>query len=173
MALIVEDGSRPAGANSYISAADATTYINTYCDNSNWPTDQPSQEAALLIACQALELNWADKYTSIRTLGTQSLLWPRYPFYDTNAVFIGQTTIPTQLMIAQAELALLQQGGTDLFPNESNLPNQTQALVKIGGDRGIEIDNRFMAGTSFSFFKKIDVILNPILKPKNATRIVR
>lgn len=171
--LIVEDGSKPVGANSYLSVEDATNYINMFADNSAWPDDQPSQEQALIVACQALELNWGPQYASMRIVGTQSLLWPRYNFYDRNMRFVAMDAIPPEIKQAQAELALAYCNGEDLFPNDSLIPNTTMTRVRVGGQQGIEQESQYVAGTKFSYFKKIDAILRPVVRGKQATRLTR
>lgn len=175
MALIVENGTQPAGANSYISAADATTYITNYnpAGLDVWPSDQPSQEAALIQGCQALELLYGPQYESFRILGNQTLLWPRYTFYDKNVVLWTNNAIPPQLGQAQAELAVAILNGTDPFPSEIAQANIKEQWDRIGGNSGVESRIQFFGIHDYALFRKVDNILWPILKQKCSNRMSR
>lgn len=172
MSLIVENGSKPAGANSYISAADATAYLTTYnpAGLDAWPSDQPSQEQALIAACQAMEMIYAQQYDSFRILSPQSLLWPRYPFYDKNARLINATDIPYQLGWAQTEMAVLYLNGYDMFPNEIAQGSVIEQWDRIDT---IQTRTRYKDHRDYKLFPKIDLILDPILKQKYANKMSR
>jgi len=162
MALIVEDGTKVAGANSYISAADATTYHATY-GNTDWPTDVPTQEQALIIATQACDALWGAQYESFRLQGTQNLLWPRYQYYDRYLQLRPQTQIPTELKNAVCEMALLYCNGTDLFPQEFKEANLISESTKIGD---IQINNTYLKPTNYTIFRKVELLMYPILRNK-------
>ena len=170
MALVVETGTGLVNANSYISAADATLYIQTYTDGGAWSDDVTEQEKALLMAGQALDLNWGKRFTSFRVIGHQSMLWPRYSFYDADGQLVLNNSIPACLGKAQAELALMYMAGVDLFPNEPRTGQVSQERTKVDV---VETHVWYSGSADFSLFKKVDLILRPILKSKTATRMVR
>lgn len=165
MALVLEDGSQVVNSNSYISAADATTYISNYNPSGLdvWPTDQPSQEAALLIAAQALEIIYAERYISERLFGLQNMLWPRYTFWDRNNKLVQMNTIPKELGYAQAELAILSLQGVDLFPNMIDEGYVIEDFTKVDS---IETRKRYKTKRDYIQFPKVDLVLRAILKPK-------
>lgn len=78
IALIVEDGTGTvAGANTYVSADDATTYWANRA-NTVWAAASSDQQAAALIqATQYLDARYT--YKGIQLLSTQPLVWPRKP----------------------------------------------------------------------------------------------
>lgn len=105
MALIVEDGSGVAGANSYVTLAEADTYcLARYY--SSWATlTDPDKEYATLRAMTFIECqNWkgykADK--------DNVLEWPRTYVYDKNDYAIEDDEIPINLKYALIEAAYLE-----------------------------------------------------------------
>lgn len=112
-----------ASANSYVTQAEATTYLGDRLNSSAW-TDAPSddKDRALIEAAREMQLL---PWDGARTDGTQALAWPRdyvpdpdtpladpaqdYPYY-------ANTVIPQRVKDAQCELALefLKAGTTDL-----------------------------------------------------------
>lgn len=128
MALTVEDGTQIAAAESYISAADATTY-HTANGNSAWTGTDAVKEAALRRACRYLDGEYRQRWKGQKVYPlTQVLEWPRVgvsvidgpqqyydvppSFYDSAySGFLAITTIPQRLKDAQCELALLALAG--------------------------------------------------------------
>ena len=102
MALVVEDGTVVAGANSYISVADATDYL-TQRGYTIWtPLLEGEKEQALVRATDYLATyTWRGN----RVSADQLLDWPR-----SGAVMYGfdvaETVIPLALKNACAELAI-------------------------------------------------------------------
>ena len=104
MALIVEDGSIVAGANSYLSVADFETYwTNRNVDLSTFTTAE--KEAALIIATQFIDYNNFKGYT-VEEL--QPLQWPRSYVVNRNGYSIESDTIPQAIKDATAEYAYRQ-----------------------------------------------------------------
>lgn len=119
MALIVEDGTVVAGAESYISVADANTY-HTDRGNTAWTGSDAVKEAALRKATEYMVQVYRLRWKGYRVSGTQALDWPRsmverddYAFTTLN----GQTVIggdyyypnddvPIEVARSCAELAL-------------------------------------------------------------------
>lgn len=104
MPIIVEDGTFPEGANSYISETD----FDTYCDDrAITPTEGADAEAALIRASVALDGAYRAKYSGYRTLGReQGLEWPRTAAYDYEGMLIGDDEVPQEVRDATCELAL-------------------------------------------------------------------
>lgn len=138
MALIVEDGSIVANANSYNSLANADAYF-ALVNNTTWanydPTDQktPFLVAATRYMQQAFRRRWA----GYRFSNSQILDWPRFnvPKFDVGAGYgyspnyYSTTEIPVEVKSAQCELAL-RAGNGDLYPDLS--PDDMAKSVKIG-----------------------------------------
>ena len=105
MALIVEDGSIVAGANSYASVAQADAY---HADrlNAEWAalaTD--GKESALIKATDYLEQTYADAWKGYRVDADQPLSWPRYDVIAYTYPFPADS-VPLALRNAAIELAL-------------------------------------------------------------------
>lgn len=104
MALVVEDGSVVAGANTYVSEAYADSYFEAR-NSSEWAALSTEQkEAALLYAT-----SWVDsRYSWPGTIvsDSQALSWPRLGAYDVDLRSIPSTSIPSALLSAVCEAAL-------------------------------------------------------------------
>lgn len=165
--LITETGLREAGANTYVSLADADAYHTTY-GNLDWTgvVDDELRKASLVMATQSVELLFGDRYMSELIYGsTQSFLFPRYMFYDLNGRTINSNQIPLALKNAVCEIALLHITGNDIFPQPSSLSMVKSKKIKVG-DVDTSIDYfKSIESERFPGFYKIEKILAPILRP--------
>lgn len=92
-----------ASANSYQAVADATAYFENTLFQAAWTALTADKKAqALITACTWLETLG---YIGTRVSDTQALQWPRIA---TSAMGVENdgTTIPKEILTAQAELAL-------------------------------------------------------------------
>lgn len=106
MGFIVETGAVVIGANSYVSVAYADDYHLTH-NNISWPAGAPSVSQPLLIyATQWIDEGY-DWRGQVSTVDRDRLRWPRIGALDDEARLISQTEIPTRLMYAVCELALM------------------------------------------------------------------
>jgi len=113
MALIIEDGSGVAGANSYEGLAGVRAYA---ADRGITLLDDPTVTAQLIIACDYLE-SFSDQYVGRPTSFTQSLSWPRSSVqFDPDNPF-PDNEIPIALIQAQDEAVIAQFQGVVLQPN--------------------------------------------------------
>lgn len=113
MALVIENGSLVAGANSYVAVEDARAYADARA--SILPAGDAEVEAALIVAMDYLESLRAQYQGQKVDPALQSLQWPR-----TGVVIDGWQVptdhIPKELKDAQCQLALEVSAGTDLMP---------------------------------------------------------
>lgn len=119
MALIIEDGSTPAGANSYVSLADARAYGSAR--GVELSAIDATLEAQVLQAMDYLE-SFSHRFVGDRTARDQALSWPR-----NNAVIENwpwtNTEIPRQVLNAQLSLIVEIHDGEDPFnPAQAALP---------------------------------------------------
>jgi hypothetical protein len=164
--LIVENGSKPAGANTYVSLVDAATYHATF-GNSAWTdlTDDDIKSQALVLATQSVDLLYGERYDSaIFPSSTQELLWPRMWFTDANQRIVLDGTIPKALKDAVAEIALLSLDGVDIFPLAATAQNVRDQTIQVGGISISTSNYRPNSGESFTGFRKVDIVIRPILK---------
>lgn len=168
--LIVEDGTVVEDANSYTSIAFADAYHALY-SNSDWTGDQATKETALVIACQTLDLLYGSKFKSFKidaasTGQTQSLLWPRYAFYDQYANYRAQADIPVELQKAQAELAMMYMQGVDMNPPKNREVSLSEEMIKVGELQTSVKYRSPLESETYTGYNKIDNLLFPLLKPK-------
>ena len=119
MTLIVEDGSLVPGADSFVSLAEADSYLAKR-GRGNWPpapaqgTDPETtrKQAALIRAADYLNgLNWKGRKLSGRVLA-----WPRAEVVDEDGRAVPETEVPEAVRAAACRLAELILSGTELQP---------------------------------------------------------
>jgi len=103
MALIVEDGTNVANAESYLSVEDADTYWSNRNDTVWSGYSTPKKEAALRAATQYIDSTY--EFESLILTSTQALKWPRGGFYGVSLFYYEPNTVPKRLKDAVAELA--------------------------------------------------------------------
>lgn len=103
MALIVEDGTNVANAESFATVAFADAY-HLAMGNTTWAGATLAKEQALRRATAVLDgYSWA----GFRTHGRlQALSWPRSGVVDVEGLGVGTAEIPSGLQKATVELAL-------------------------------------------------------------------
>jgi len=124
--ITVEDGSGVAGANSYVSVADARTYAANR--GIALPADDDELAAMLIQASDYLEAQEC-RYQGDRTSSTQALAWPRTGV-ELNGDVFPTNVIPQSLIGAQVQLAIAINAGFDLQPNIS--PQDYITREKVG-----------------------------------------
>lgn len=112
MALIVEDGSIVANANSYITRAQLIAYAG---DRGVLIEDAAASDVFAIKAMDALETHRSEFRGREVEPGVQPLAWPR------TGVCVGfvaypDDVIPSNIVKAQLALALLSAQGVDLLP---------------------------------------------------------
>jgi hypothetical protein len=168
--LIVEDGTKVVGANSYLTLAEAEGYHSLY-GNTDWAdaADDEVRKQALVLATKAVDLLYGSKYLSFMYPDSnQPLLFPRAYFWDNTGRIIPEHTIPLSLKDAVSEIALMQINGANIFPMQSTSGLVKSDNVKLGS-LGVVTDYiRAPEGETFDGFRKIDILMLPLLrKPGN------
>ena len=125
MALIVEDGTLVAGANSFVSIEDADTYFDTRQDTAWADATDESKERSLVLAADYITQAWRLRWNGSLASATQTMTWPRRgvpvpdffdPFFNQVGVplafqdtyFIPENEIPQAIKDAQMLLARAQ-----------------------------------------------------------------
>jgi hypothetical protein len=127
MALIVEDGSGLADAESYCSVAVADSYHLKRGRETAWVDDLETEEKefALRKATDYMLQEYRDRWDGFRVDDVQTLDWPRYEVIRKDAMRYGHEayyphdTVPREVQNACAELAfksLTVDLGADLGP---------------------------------------------------------
>jgi hypothetical protein len=109
MAIIIEDGSKVAGANSYATEAQLSTYATD-----RGVTVSGTVAVLLIQAMDALE----DKnFIGTKANDDQALQWPRLGV-QIDGYSIASDTIPSNLINSQIEIALAIDGGDNPLANQ-------------------------------------------------------
>lgn len=127
MAVIVEDGTGVAGANSYVSAADCGTYATA---RGLTFTPDGTGDSALIRATTWLDATYINYWPGVPTLGrSQDLQWPRYDVENTTEVTdvdgntIAKDEIPVEVIDALCEAAIIEQANPGTL-SPSVIPGQ-------------------------------------------------
>jgi len=157
MALVVEDGSVVAGANTYLNTGEGEVIL----EDRFGITGVTLTEAELKSAAQYLE-GFCDQYQGVKVDPVnQSLCWPRSGV-SIDCVPLSSSVIPQDLKTAQALAAYEANQGKDLQPNQSK---QTVKRKSIAGQIDVEYSESGMSsGTSFT---KVNQYLKPLFKTMN------
>lgn len=170
MALEVEDGTAKANAESYASVAAFDAYLTARGLISE-AADEAAKEAALRLATEFISEQYDGRWAGVRMTTTQALAWPRMGVWadPEQTVYIDGTTIPTRLIRATIEAAILAASGdiyagsgttaggaviarrTKVGPIEKEEKYSADVAAAVGQDRPI------VRGT------KIDNLLAPLL----------
>jgi hypothetical protein len=125
MALVVEDGTARADAESYCSVAAADTY-HANRGNTVWAAlTQTVKEQCLRKATDYLVAIYRNAWDGYRKTTTQALDWPRFMvpikdnflLYGFGQIYYDDASVPAGVQNGCAELALKVAGGTELAPD--------------------------------------------------------
>lgn len=123
MALIIEDGSIVAGANSYATTDQLVAYASARgTDLSTLTTTQ--QEVLLIKAMDYIEAR-RGRFQGCKTNEDQALQWPRYDVW-VDGYSVDSDSMPPELISAQLALATEANSQT-LQPNQ--LPEDSGAVI--------------------------------------------
>src|SRR3990167_3609675 len=162
MALIVEDGSQVAGAESYESVAGATAY-HLARGNSTWALLTTGQsEEALRRATDYMEQMYRARWKGWRVSSTQVLCWPRAGVEIPDKPYgtlVATDEIPQAVKDACSEYAL-KAGAADLAPDLT----RGKAAVTVG-PIAVTYDT---ASPEAKRYRALDALLKPFLKASSA-----
>ena len=165
MAIIVEDGTRPAGANSYISVADSRTYHAARA-NTAWSTlTDEEAEQALIRGTQYMESAYRARWKGYRVNADQLMMWPRQNVVIEDAPYgqiVSPTAVPVEVKNACAEFAL-RASSEDLAPDVTQqVLSETIGPIKTDYDR---------SSPQHTIYRAVDAMLSIYLI--NTSRLVR
>lgn len=174
MALIVETGSIVAGAESYISVADADTHHSNRGAAAWAALTTAQKEQALRKATDYMLQIYRMLWKGVRMSATQALDWPRAWVYlepvvtGANSDFpnlVADNVVPTEVKNACAELALRASSAT-LYADLT----QQKKKVKVG-----PIETEYDTSTSQAVrYESARAMLSPyLLKQQGTLSVVR
>lgn len=121
MALIIEDGTIVANANSYVTAANLDTYLSDRGLSITASTTADKEEL-LIRAMDYLELQ---RFLGVKFTRDQALQWPRVSVVI-DGYLVDSDTIPELLKEAQMETTITIDGGNDPLELRERLKRRTQ-----------------------------------------------
>lgn len=136
MALVVEDGTGKANADSYQSLTDADAYHLAHSASTAWSgAAEAVKEKALRLATQYLDVRYNGLWKGVKFSDAQSLSWPRIwaeknDTYD--SAYYDSDAIPQQLKEATNELALRVVNGDTLFADISKPGIISSTSISVG-----------------------------------------
>lgn len=157
MALIVEDGTGLAVADSLCSLEQATAY-HAGLGNAAWANlaSDTEREVMLRRATAYMEAIYRTLWAGNRLIVTQALSWPRtlVPVKDYAGAYYASDEVPVIVANACAELALRAISG-DLAPDVGRLKKR----VKVG-----EIETEYAdSATGYTRYRLVDKMLEPFM----------
>lgn len=163
MALIVEDGTLVAGANSYITAEDYIDWagLRFGYDRSTAPDSSSDFEGVILRATDYIE---ELEFKGSKVSYSQTMQWPRDGVYI-DGYSVGSAEIPAQLKTAIFEAAYAEESGSSAL---AATPRQTKR-EKVG-DLEVEYTD---GSTTSSTSKAITRSIKKLLKGGGGLRVVR
>jgi hypothetical protein len=156
MALVVETGAGTPGANAYVSVAAADAYFEAR-NNAAWAaaTDE-DKERTILEATAYIDGTYQQSWSGRKATAEQGLAWPRYSATDADSYAIANNVVPTPVVNACCELAVLALSKA-LQPSESRGGQVVRSRV---GPIETEYASGAPSGRTYPF---IDTILAPLV----------
>ena len=146
LALIIEDGSRVPGANSYVTLDEANAYLAYHAQRVAWASlTDDGKAAAIVQATRALDAGCAWKGQQVDV--NQARAWPRYgviieggagmawePMRSRYMGGVGDNEVPLRVKEASMELAALMMAGDRTADPDS------AGIKSVGlGDKALDI----------------------------------
>jgi hypothetical protein len=174
VAITIDATAGGASANSFLTLAAATTYLEGRLNSSAWTsatTDETNR--ALVEATRTLSpLGWQGN----RTSSTQALSWPRFGAVDPDAVasgfFFASDTVPQRVKDATAELALefIKAGTVDV----AALPSTDGLIAKTIDVLGWEYADPTKRKQGIARYPRVYTLIAPMLESvAGSLRVVR
>lgn len=165
MALIVEDGTGKADAESYADLAFANAYVTSQGGDATWDaTGDPAKEAALRKATQYVDDTFEPQWKGWRKAASQALRWPRQGVYDRDGYQLASDALPLRLKQATAVVALEIALGKSPFAAAATTESLTHEDIQVGS---LRIAQTFSgAGQSAQpSIPKAEALVQDLLKP--------
>lgn len=162
MALIIEDGSLPPGANSYTTVAAARAYAEARA--ATFPADDVAGEVLAIKAMDYIEA-LRGQFVGSRYSRDQALSWPREGVTLDGFDYLA-TEVPALLADAQRAVMIEIAAGLDVMPTGTG---KEVIRKKIG-----ELETEWAAGSGNAptpVMRKVNALLRPLLGGSGMTTV--
>jgi Putative DnaT-like ssDNA binding protein len=173
--FVVETGAGVAGANSYLSEADADQWhleYGTTAEQAAWVAVSAGadRQQALRTATIYLDSAYASRWKGQRTTRTNPLDWPRIGATDTDGFSVDSDDLPVGLEGACAYLALKSVSET-LLPDVADHGTIETISERIGP---IARTRKFAGGKGeFKFYATAERLLHDLIEPRGSRMLER
>jgi hypothetical protein len=163
MALVVEDGTGKADAESYAAVASADTYHTAFGNTAWGDLDTEAKEVALRKATRYIDSHY--RFSGTKFTAAQALEWPREGAVD-SGWYVESDAIPVKLVNATIELALIA-STEDIMPTGS--PGGAVIREKVD-----VLEVEYAVGYSgVTRYRTVDAALAGLVKSQTMGRVVR
>lgn len=170
MALVIEDGSIVAGANSYASVAELVDFASSR--GLTIPTSNADRELSLVRAFDYIELQ-RDRFLGHPTSSTQQTAFPRYGLRVGTHV-IASNEIPWELKRAQLIIAARAGVETELVP--PSLPDAKGAVTseRVGPiARTYAAPQATLGAATLVRYPDAEALLRRFMRPRGVLTVTR
>lgn len=133
MALVVEDGTKPTGANTYASVETADAYLADRALTAWDDATTAEKETALVKAADYLNsLSWRGRKVSQRVMS-----WPRCDVVDSDGYEVSSGVVPVEVVAACCYMAGEFIGGADpLAAQDRQLSSMKVGSIEMSWEQG-------------------------------------
>jgi hypothetical protein len=131
MALITEDGTGRADAESFTTVVEADAYHVSFSNTAWAAATTAAKEVALRKATRYVEAMFRYRWNGRRTTMNQSLSWPRVSIVDADGFSVLPNIVPPKVKQATSEMAL-RALTEDLIPDQSAPGSIASESVSVG-----------------------------------------
>lgn len=150
MALIIEDGTNVAGANSYVTEAE----LQSYLDQRGLILPAGTNLQPLIF--RAMDYLESLSFNGVRTFDGQALSFPRQGIYVDN-VELAKDSIPTMLKQALCRLAY-ESNSQELLPTSNG-----KVVVRERVEGAVDVSYDANLSSSLPSFALVDALLKPLV----------
>lgn len=164
MAHVVETGAGVAGANAYLTAADADAYFVDHGAPAAWTGTTAAKEQAIRMASQYLDMAYGPRFKGRRVGTTQGLLWPRTGVWSKDEWYYESNALPTPLKHACAEAALKSLSGDTLLPDlaAGTAPVESESMRAGPVSYAVEYGG---TASPYKTYSTVESLLADLLRP--------
>ncbi|AWJ93840.1 hypothetical protein Sp245p_28895 (plasmid) [Azospirillum baldaniorum] len=173
MALIVEDGTGVAAANSYISQADLDAFWSQRGNPSFGTMAADSVELLVIQAMDLFHALYGSWLRGRRVKVDQALEFPRADLYDNEGLLRPKTMVPPEVKKALCLLVQKAIDGETIPDSDASATAVKKQRQKVGD---LEIETEYTGSGVKAVgktFNEIEMILAPVLGSKAMGRVVR
>ena len=166
MALILEDGTGVANANSYVSQADVNAYVTQYIPASDavWTLIATGDKDNWIIqGTEIVELTYRARFRGSKGTKAQALYFPAVGVTLASSGYaLDSDVVPTDLTDAVAYASVRLSEGKIFFGDKDDSSTIKREKLKAGS---VEIDTEYAnTANGVQVFPKIETLLSDLLK---------